>query len=112
MKGNDYTAILKPINKKIEESTVNIDFLECEKILKVEYPNKEFRIFQLNIENKIENHLVDQVEYKIYDENGIEMDLSVCNNVEIIIEYEIKNKSLLNLEQISNFQNMGVDVFI
>ena len=111
MKGNDYTAILKPINKKIEESTVNIDFLECEKILKVENPNKKFRIFQLNIENKIENHLVDQVEYKIYDENGIEMDLSVCNNVEIIIEYEIKNKSLLNLEQISNFQNMGVDVF-
>ena len=63
------------------------------------------------MENKKENCLTDQVEYKIYDEVGNEMDLSLCDDVEILIEYEIKNTSLLNLEQISNFKSQGVDIF-
>ena len=110
--GNDYMVIIKPINKKVAESTVNIDFSGCEKILKEKYPEKQFRILQINMENnKNKNILVDQVEYKIYDENEVEMDLSICNDVNINIEYEIKNKSLLNIEQMIFFQNMGVDVF-
>ena len=109
--GSDYTVIISPINVKVEESTVNIDFSKCEEVLKEKYPNKEFRIVQINIENKIENSLVDQVEYKIYDENGDQMDLSICENVDILIEYEIKNSSYLNLEEIKNFQNMGIDIF-
>ena len=109
--GDDYTVIIKPVNSYVEESTVNIDFTECEKVLKEKYPNKQFRILQINMENKNENCLTDQVEYKIYDEVGNEMDLSICDNVEILIEYEIKNTSLLNLEQISNFQSQGIDIF-
>ena len=109
--GDDFTVIIKPVNSIVEESTVNIDFSECEKVLKEKYPEKEFRIMQINIENSNENCLTDQVEYKIYDEEGTQMDLSLCDEVEISIEYEIKNTSLLNLEQISNFQEQGVDVF-
>ncbi len=66
---------------------------------------------QVNIENKNDNCLTDQVEYKIYDELGEEMDLSLCSDVDIIIEYEIKNTSLLNLEQIESFKDQGVDIF-
>ena len=109
--GDDFTVIIKPVNSYVEESTVNIDFSECEKVLKGKYPNKQFRILQMNMENKKENCLTDQVEYKIYDEVGNEMDLSLCDDVEIVIEYEIKNASLLNLEQISNFNSQGVDIF-
>ena len=109
--GDDFTVIIKPVNEVVEESTVNIDFSECDKILKEIYPEKEFRIMQINIENKNENCLTDQVEYKIYDQEGVEMDLSLCDEVTISIEFEIKNTSLLNLEQISSFQDQGVDVF-
>ena len=109
--GDDFTVIIKPVNEVVEESTVNIDFSECEKVLKEKYPEKEFRIMQINIENKNENCLTDQVEYKIYDQEGVEIDLSVCDEVTIPIEFEIKNTSLLNLEQISSFQDQGVDVF-
>ena len=109
--GEDFTVIIKPVNEHVEESTVNIDFSECEKVLKEKYPQKEFRILQVNMENKKENILTDQVEYKIYDENGDEIELSICNNVNIIIEYEIKNTSLLNLAQISNFKDQGIDIF-
>ena len=109
--GDDYTIIIRPVNEIIEDSTVNIDFSECEKELKEKFPSKQFRILQINMENNNEKCISDQVEYKIYDENGDEMDLSICEEVDIKIEYKITNTSLLNLEQISNFINKGIDVF-
>jgi len=109
--GEDYTLIIKPINEKVEESTVNIDFSECEKKLKEKYPTKQFRILQINIENPNENCLTDQVEYKIYDENGQEMDLSICKDVTIKIEYEIKDTSMFDIKKISDLKEKGIDVF-
>ena len=111
IKGDDFSVIIKPVNVYVEESTVNIDFSECEKKLKDNYSDKKFRVLQVNMENKNENCLVDQVEYKIYDELGENINLSICSNVDIILEYKIKNTSLLNLEQISNFKEQGVDIF-
>ena len=68
-------------------------------------------MLQINIANEKENILVDQVEYKVFDENNVEMDLSICDNIEIPIEYKIKNISLLKYDEALNFKNMGVDVF-
>ena len=61
--------------------------------------------------NENEGILVDQVEYQVFDENNEEMDLSICDNVDIPIEYKIKNTSLLKLNEASNFKDMGIDVF-
>ena len=47
IKGEDSTVIIKPLNEKVEGSTVNIDFSECEKILKDKYPEKQFRFYKL-----------------------------------------------------------------
>ena len=109
--GEDFTIIIKPVNEHVEESTVNIDFSECEEKLKEIYPEKEFRILQVNMESKNKNVITDQVEYKIYDEDGNEIELSICNNVNIKIEFEIKNTSLLDIELISNFKEKGIDIF-
>ena len=109
--GEDFKMIITPVNEYIEESTVNIDFSECEKLLKGKYTEKKFRILQINMENKNKNVITDQVEYKIYDENGNEIELSICNNINIIIEYEIKNTSLLNIDLISTFKDQGIDIF-
>jgi hypothetical protein len=111
IRGNNYTVIIKKVEDYIEESTVNIDFTECLKLLKEKYPSKEFRILQVILENKNEKCLTDHVEYKIYDQLGQEIDLSVCSNINILIEYEIKNTSSLDIEQISNFLEQGIDVF-
>ena len=62
--------------------------------------------------NENEGILVDQVEYQVFDENNEEMDLSICDNVDIPIEYKIKNNSLLKLNEASNFKDMGIDVLI
>ena len=66
IKGNHYWIFFKPINENIEESSINLDFSEFENIL-----------LQMNIKNNNKNCLIDQVEYKIYNELDEEIDLSI-----------------------------------
>ena len=108
--GDEYSVIISPINRKIENSNI-IDFSECEKILKVKYPDFEFRTLQINIKNTNPQCLIDQVEYRIYNQFGQNIDLSVCDDVNITIQYIINDESLLNIEQILYFKNKGIDIF-
>ena len=57
--------IIKPLGVRIEHSSVNIDFSECQKKLEETYPEKTFRILQINLANENEDILVDQVEYQV-----------------------------------------------
>ena len=57
-------------------------------------------MLQINIDNNKENILVDQVEYKVFDEQNAEVDLSVCENAEIPVEYKIKDTSQINLNEV------------
>ena len=109
--GIDYQIYIKPINTYIEDASVNIYLEECENILKENNPSKNFTILQVNLKNNNSKCLVDQVEYKVYDENKQEVDLSVCKDVNIKIEYKIQNTSLINIEQIKDFKNQGIDIF-
>ena len=109
--GIDYQIYIKPINTYIEDASVNIYMEECENILKENNPSKNFTILQVNLKNNNSKCLVDQVEYKVYDENKQEVDLSVCKDVNIKIEYKIQNTSLINIEQIKDFKNQGIDIF-
>jgi surface protein len=111
MNGIDYTVIIKPINDYVEESTVHVDLSECERILKQRDSSKNFSILQINLKNKNKRSLVDQVEYKIYDNEQNEVDLSVCESTAIKIQYKITNSSLINLEQIKYFNEKGIDIF-
>lgn len=106
-----YSIIIKPINERVKESSCKIDFTECEKILKQKYPAKQFRILQINMENHNDKCLTDKVEYKIFDELGQEVNLSICKDVQIQIEYQIKDTSSLDIEKISIFKDKGIDIF-
>ena len=108
--GNDYSLLIYPIGRNIEDSNVHIDFSECEKILRKKYPNFELRITQINIKNKDPKSLKENVEYKIYNQFGEVIDLSCCQEVNITIRNKITNTSLINLEEISYFKNMGIDI--
>ena len=110
--GAGYTIYIKDIDEFIEESTVNIDFTKCEEKLRENLPeNAKLRMLQLNLEKEGENSFTDQVEYRVYDESGNPIDLTACNDVEINIEYEITDPSKLDLDLISKFKDLGVDVF-
>ena len=65
----------------------------------------------MNLANKVNNNLIEQIEYKIYGGNNKEIDLSLYDNIIVPIEYKIKNTSMVNLDQAFSFQDMGIDVF-
>ena len=98
LKGDNYSVIIKSLNEKIE-NTNNIDFSRCEKIIRNKYPDQDFKIIQFNIENHNENIYTDQVEYEVYNNLGQKVDLSICENVKVNIEYKIKDNSLLDIDK-------------
>ena len=110
IEGESSMIIIKPLNAQIEGSSVNVDFSRCEEKLKEIYPEKNFRILQINMDNQIENIVVDQVEYQIYDENDEIMDISICEDLIIPVEYKI-NISTTTLNKALYFQNLGIDIF-
>ena len=111
VKGEEFQLYIKPINSYIEDSSINIYLNECEEILKQKNPSSFYTIVQINLKNNHSNCLVDQVEYKIYDDNKQSVDLSICNEVDIKVEYKIQNTSLINMDQVKTFNDKGIDVF-
>ena len=111
IKGYDYCIIIKPINESYlrEQTSINIDFSNC--IFKLEeiYPDYQFRVVQVIMEND-KNNLIDQIEYSVYNQFGEKIDLSICKDTNIKIEYSIKNSSLLNIEKILYFRGKGIDI--
>ena len=113
IKGNDYSAIIKPINESFlrEQMSINIDFSNCIVKLNEIYPNNQFRVAQIIMENNNENNLIDQTEYSVYNKFGEKIDLSICKDTNLKIEYSIKNNSLLNIEKNLYFRQKGIDIF-
>ena len=111
IKGEDFEIKIQPINTDLGSNKTNINFSECETILREKNnisDDKILTILQIEIESNIENSLTNKVEYEIYDENKAKLDLSFCEK--IIINYGIKNSSLLDEDLISSFSKIGVDI--
>ena len=110
IKGNDYSIFINPIEREIESSNIIIDFSECLEILKIQYPNYQFRIVKINIDNINTQCLNDHLIYRVYNQFGENIDLSCCENIIFSIRNKITNTSLLVLDLIAYFKNKGVDI--
>ena len=57
--------------------------------------------------------LTNQVEYQIYDKNKNPLDMSICKNTEIVINYTMNEESLnsINKDIINEFKNTKINVF-
>ena len=112
--GNDYNITITPINDLDLFKSTFVDFSSCEEILRKKYniPSEEvLTILQIEIDKINEKALTNQVEYAIYNEKKIKLDLSYCKNVNIKVTYEITNSSLLNKTMISEYSERGIDIF-
>ena len=112
--GNDYNITITPINDLDSFKSTFVDFSSCEEILRKKYniPSEEvLTILQIEIDKINEKALTNQVEYAIYNEKKIKLDLSYCKNVNIKVTYEITNSSLLNKTMISQYSELGIDIF-
>ena len=111
--GDDFSLIIKPTNSSYLENSTHINFTKCESILreKLNISSSRFITFlQLEIVNKNEKSLVNQVEYQAYDDNKNLLDLSLCNDSNIQIFYALKDNTL-DINYISSFQDSGIDIF-
>ena len=68
-------------------------------------------VFQIEINKLDDNSLTNQVEYELFDENRTKLNLSVCSNEQIKINYGINNVSALNISSISKYADIGIDIF-
>ena len=113
LSSDDYVVKISPINfADFKESSTYINFLECENTLRIKnnIPSDDIlTVAQVEIEKKNNKALTNQVEYEVYY-NKKKLDLSVCENDDIEINYEISKMSLLNIELISKFSGLGVDI--
>ena len=116
--GENLTLIIKPINSTdLDENSTNIDFSECEKILreKNNIPDSEIlTVIQLEINNADNSQiLTNQVEYQIFDGNKNPLDMSVCKDTEIKITTLMNHDSLalINQDLVKEFKNLNVNVF-
>ena len=113
IKGDDFTLIIKPTNTSFLHNKTRVEFDECEKILRKENNisnSSIITIFQMEINNNDEKSLYNQIIYTTFDEKLNELDLSVCQDVKTQIHYFIKDDSKLNIDKVSNFKNIGVDI--
>ena len=113
VKGEDFNLIIKPTNLSYFENSTQINFIECENILRKELNISSSRILtllQIEIYNKNDKSLINKVEYQAYDDNKNALDLSKCDNTNIQIDYLIKNNNSLNYSSISFYKDIGVDI--
>ena len=113
VEGNDFSFLIKPANILLNENINQVDFENCEKILKEKNnlnDSDTLTIFQINVQSKEEKVLTDYIQYKVYDKNYNEMDLSVCNKIYIKINYVLNENDVLNMTKVMIFKNIGIDV--
>ena len=113
-KGEDFELLIYPTNSDLLLNKTHIDFLECEHTLKSYYNLSNESIItvcQLEISNKNERSLINQVEYIVVDAGGNYLDLSVCNDTNIKIIYSIKENRGLKINILNSFKDTGINVF-
>ena len=96
-----------------QEGSTSIDFKECESKLR-EYYNLSntsvLSVFQTETTSSNNKSLTNKVQYVVYDENNTLLNLSICENQQIRINYAIKGDSDFNLSKYSQFENKGIDI--
>ena len=113
IKGDTFTVTIKPTNFPRLPNKTYVEFNECEKQLRGIYNISNTSIItflQMEMKNEDNNALYNQIKYTTYDETLNELDLSVCKDIETQIHYFIKDDSNLNLDKVSDYQKMGVDI--
>ena len=113
IKGDNYLVNVCPINyNKFEQTLTYINFLNCENTLRNKYnlsPNDNLTEIMIEITINDENSLTNQVEYAVFYGKK-QLNLSICENDKIEVNYNIINSTSINLDMILKFSEIGVDI--
>ena len=96
-----------------KEGSTYIDFQKCETKLREEYGLNEsavLSVFQTQTTSTNEKSITNKVQYVVYDENNNQLDLSVCNDEKIKINYALRNDTALDTAKLKNFGDKGINI--
>ena len=112
--GNDYNIKISPINTKLYTNiSTYINFANCENILRKENsisPKGKLTVYQIEFDSPYEQSLNKRIEYAVFNESKTRLDLSVCQNEKIEINYQL-NREKINQTKVNYYANLGIDVF-
>ena len=114
IKGKDYNIKISPTNATHLSSVSHVNFTKCEdKIREIHGIDKSRYItfLQLEINNTNDNTLINKVEYQAYDDTKKELNLSICEDINVKVIHSIKNNSIFNMISASLFKDLGIDIF-
>ena len=113
LKGDGYEINVAPMGINDDSTSTSIDFLSCEQKLRESYDLNDssiLTVFQTEITNNNEKSLTNKVQYVVYNENNEQLDLNVCQDEQIRINYALKENSTLDTNLYSNFIEKGIDI--
>ena len=88
--GLNFTSYIYYYEDYIENNMTSTIYLnECEKKLKNNSSSNESLIIYKIDFNQLDNNYISQIEYMIFDHNGNKLDLSMCDEDEIIISFPL-----------------------
>ena len=112
--GYDYKIKITPIHiNKYKNISTHINLLNCENILRTVNglsSSSRLTIYQIEIDNPNDQMLINNIFYEVYDENKTKLNLSVCQNETIEINYEI-NTTMINMTKVEYYSEQGINVF-
>ena len=112
--GNDYNIKISPINsREYQNISTYINFANCENILRIKNnvsSSSTLTVYQIEIDYPFEQSLNKRIEYAVFNENKTRLDLSVCKNEKIEINYQLA-QAKVNQTKVNYYSNLGIDVF-
>ena len=112
LKGDDYSIRVAPMGQRQDGGT-SIDFRDCENKLR-EYYNLSstsvLNVFQTEVTSSNNRSLTNKLQYVVYDENNTQLNLSICEDQKIQINFAIKENSSFSLERFTHFEDKGIDI--
>ena len=112
---HDYSLYIRPIafyeNFYMDP---DIDFSDCEYLITSNNNYEYLTLIIFEIYNPNNDALNNKIEYKLFDENYEEVNTNICKNINITINFTMKDIYALDyekIEKINNFTKFNVNLF-
>ena len=112
--GSDYNIKISPINsREYKNLSTYINFANCENVLRIKNnipPSSTLTVYQIEIDYPFEQSLNKRIEYAVFNENKTRLDLSVCQNEKIEINYQL-TEAKVNKTKVNYYSQLGIDIY-
>ena len=105
-----YNIIIKEANIS-SPGVTDLQFEDCLFFLQFYHNYTKFIYFILEIMDHTTESINHKVEYKIFDENYAEVNISICNNFYGVVKYSLNRKIGIDIDEIREYKRANANLF-